>query len=438
MISMERLKLRLKLQHLLQMIKSITNLNTNTQVPVLKTDLSNMGVVDEIILSEDSELMPELDTDLENFTDKDTSLVGAIRFARIADGIISNEDFNIALPRDRNLIRLPIRNEIVYVTEIGGTFYYELVDTYLNPSLTADLTMINTIKTFDEQTETNPSTVDDYNNTFSTGIPRNENVSDREQDETYGDIYEPIDSIHRLRLYEGDLLWEGRFGQSIRFTGIDQSNEQINPAIFIRNGENGVSQANKPTGATTIEDVNRDGSTIALTNGARIIDFIPGTVSSSGNTDFKSSPKSITNYPDVLTGDNVLISSGRLIFSSRVNETIFYSKGNIGFVSDNNLSFDLGKGIIGNIKGSVQLNTNDNDVLLNTGNGRLELGDEAPHPLVRGDELVSVLEELIDQIIQQVYATPAGPTSTGPVNQPAFRRIKTQLREILSNQNFTI
>jgi hypothetical protein len=51
--------------------------------------------------------------------------------------------------------------------------------------------------------------------------------------------------------------------------------------------------------------------------------------------------------------------------------------------------------------------------------------------------LVKLLSELIDAITQQVFATPAGPTATGPLNNAAFKKIQGQLDKIKSTLNFT-
>ena len=60
----------------------------------------------------------------------------------------------------------------------------------------------------------------------------------------------------------------------------------------------------------------------------------------------------------------------------------------------------------------------------------------AVQKMVLGGELVQILDELIMAITQQIYATPVGPTSPGPVNAPAFQAIKAKLKTILSARNY--
>jgi hypothetical protein len=56
--------------------------------------------------------------------------------------------------------------------------------------------------------------------------------------------------------------------------------------------------------------------------------------------------------------------------------------------------------------------------------------------MVLGGELVQIMSDLIDAITQQIYLTPAGPSSPGPTNVAAFNSIKSKLKTILSAKNF--
>jgi hypothetical protein len=51
----------------------------------------------------------------------------------------------------------------------------------------------------------------------------------------------------------------------------------------------------------------------------------------------------------------------------------------------------------------------------------------------KGETLVSLLSEMLDLISQQIYVTPAGPTSPGPTNVAQFAALKTKLNSMLSN-----
>lgn len=86
------------------------------------------------------------------------------------------------------------------------------------------------------------------------------------------------DNIRVLRTFTGDVTLEGRWGNSIRFgsTTIDRientwSKEGAigNPITIIRNGQG--KQLNNDPWVPTVEDINRDGSSIYLTSGQKIV-----------------------------------------------------------------------------------------------------------------------------------------------------------------------
>ena len=74
---------------------------------------------------------------------------------------------------------------------------------------------------------------------------------------------------------------------------------------------------------------------------------------------------------------------------------IFYSKKNYGFISDGNLSIDNKLGIDINVKDNINIVTNDKDVVMVTGNGKIFLGSKDLEPLVKGKQLVTLLAELL-------------------------------------------
>jgi hypothetical protein len=56
--------------------------------------------------------------------------------------------------------------------------------------------------------------------------------------------------------------------------------------------------------------------------------------------------------------------------------------------------------------------------------------------MVLGGELVKILKDLITAITQQIYLTPAGPSAPGPTNVAQFNTINSQLKTILSANNY--
>ena len=56
--------------------------------------------------------------------------------------------------------------------------------------------------------------------------------------------------------------------------------------------------------------------------------------------------------------------------------------------------------------------------------------------MVLAGELIELMNELIDELCNMVFATPIGPTSAGPHNVMLFKMIKGKLSKIQSSRNF--
>lgn len=362
----------------------------------------------------------------------EAALIGSIKFRSLDDLNLSEGDLPIAHPIEKNFKNLPVKNELVEIYEFSPGFYgYRRIGLDLNPSLSTTDDSISKSFTPKAGSENNSK---NYQKVASTGIARGS--TDTSENVTYGKYYKPQLGIHKLKLYEGDQIIESRFGQSIRFSGFNNDKNEFSPTLILRNNE---SSKNRKLLQNQVveEDINRDGSIIAFTSGQYQLPFLPGTVDDNGSSDFEKKPDSFEGYPSKLIGDQILINSGRIIFSAKNAEMIFYSKKNYGFISDGGLSIDNKLGIDISVGDNVNLITNDRDVVMVTGNGSIFLGNKELEPLVKGQQLVDVLSQLIDAITNQVFLTPSGPTKVGPENISDFGNIKSKLNNILSKLNQT-
>lgn len=360
-------------------------------------------------------------------------LIGSILF-RTIDNLISAEDqLPIAHPIDKNFKSIPVKNEIVEIYDlIDGMYGYRRLTININPSVT---NTGNSIKnSFTPVKESSP-TIADYKTTSATGIT-NTNFDNSSKFDGFGKYYNPQIGLHKLKLYEGDTLIESRFGQSVRFSAYNNTANEFSPTIILRNSESSKNRK-EPEPISVEEDVNRDGSILAMTSNQYQLPFQPGTVSDGGTSDFETKPDSFADFPSKLIGDQILVNSGRLIFSAKTAEMIFYSKKNYGFISDGGLSIDNKLGINVSVNDNINVVTNSRDILLYTDNGSIFLGNKDLEPIVKGQQLVDILSELIDAITNQVFLTPSGPSAVGPNNISEFGTIKSKLNNILSKLNQT-
>jgi hypothetical protein len=120
-------------------------------------------------------------------------------------------------------------------------------------------------------------------------------------------------------------------------------------------------------------------------------------------------------YPSSLDGNQILITSDRLVFSSRKGEMIFWSKNHYGIITDGIFSVDTNLGVTINSKGNVDIQSPDKKFTIYNGdNGTIDIGNTNTQQAVNGESLVQVLDELITSIINLADSgllTPAGPVS---------------------------
>ena len=360
--------------------------------------------------------------------------IGAILYRKDLEVSPTNAELNKAYPIDDFIKSIPVKNERIELYQAdNGAYYYRRINPKNNKNNNA---LENALSNYYAPKTEETNKPDDYEK--SKNNPRVNNINKKDED-TFGKYFS-TNEVHRLKLYEGDNLIESRFGQSIRFSAYNNAKNIYAPNLIIRNNETPINFKNISISGSVSEDVNRDGSVIAMTSGDIKSEFIPGTLDDSNNSDFETKineNSAFKEYPKELKGDQILINSGRIILSAKNAEMIFYSKKNYGFISDGALSIDNKLGINAIVGDNIIVKTNDRDINLNTGNGKINLGDKDLEPMVKGQKLVDILSELIDAINQQIYLTPAGPSATGPTNLPTFNSIKSKLNTILSNLNKT-
>ena len=353
-----------------------------------------------------------------------SSLIGAIRFRTTDNQTPNNKNIPIAFPFDKNCKTIPVIGEQVEIYGQPGNYSYKRIGVEPNPSYSAK-------KRINEQFQPksdNVASSTKYNENTETLIAETNDNTKNDELDNLGKYYDVQPGLHKLKLYEGDTLIESRHGQSIRFSGYNNNKRSFSPTIIIRNSES-ITNKKKNYLESIEEDITGDGSIISLSSKDYELSNI--------GSNLKQTPKSFKEFPEKLIGDQILINSGRLIFSAKSAEMMFYSKKNYGFVSDGTLSINNGKGIEASVGEDINIVMNDRDFSIHSGKGSIFLGDDDREPLVKGKTLVSLLRDLIGEILKQQYLTPSGPTKIGPENVAAFKSIDSKLETMLSKYNQT-
>ncbi len=201
-------------------------------------------------------------------------------------------------------------------------------------------------------------------------------------------------SIKELKAEEGDIIFNGRFGQSIRFgsnvkeiidknqnllpdTGIPQS-----PNVIIRAGQ-GVeeSNANRPVN----EEINLDGSSVWMTTDQKVDIKLDNSHST-----FIWADKGSEGFG----GNRITINSDGLILNSKKNNILMSSMGFIGLTANTEIGIEV---------------PNDS--------GKVYLGDgQANQPVLGGDQTMELFGLLVDYLIE--FTNQLAPAMGSIINFP--------------------
>jgi len=246
-----------------------------------------------------------------------------------------------AVPFYPNIKNYPLLNELVYLLQLpSNNISTNITDNnfyYLTPLNTWNSQHHNAIP----NNPSNPSQVQDYDSAFQGEIRRAE---DNSSDVNLGSTFKEKLNINPLLPYEGDIIYEGRWGNSIRFSSTvknsytknDWSNvgENGDPITIIRNGQ--TDYASDPW-IPQIEDINRDLSDIWLTSTQKL-PIIP----SSNLTDSYAKSKAPED-PREYSKNQIVLNSGRLTFNAKNDSIILGANSTIHLTANESVNADANK-----------------------------------------------------------------------------------------------
>ena len=355
--------------------------------------------------------------------DFDYSWIGkAIIRPLMSQKLTEKDNLVIASPLDNNISEYPLINEtVILITQNDKLYYTRKLNSKNFPNNNIDFSI-------------EPS-ISGQNNTvlFSDKIftGKKESLTNYKGDFGFhgyaGQYFVVNNKIRTVKRYEGDLLIESRHGQTIHMTAYDSNrNNDVgsykdykdggNPMILIRNRQRPLIQEGqtltlqnspnkaevkgtkyeKNVGGYLEENINHDGSSIHITSGQTISQWVTtcykkmfGTGEEveafNGVTTFK--------YP-TLDGDQIVIQSDRLVLSSRYAETFHYSKKRYSIVTDNEYAVDAHQQIV--------ITTNTKTVI---NSPAIYLGeyDQTNEPALLGQTTVNWLYELCNWLIDHTH-----------------------------------
>jgi hypothetical protein len=193
-------------------------------------------------------------------------------------------------------------------------------------------------------------------------------------------------NIHPLMPYMGDILYEGRWGNSIRLGSTAKSKSIFanpwsrsgtngDPITIIRNGQD--RNANEFGAEPIVENVKRDLSSIYLTS----TQSLPYDLSGLQAIPYKSYtisgiPKPVT--PSQFVSPQILLNSDRIVIDAQSNDVLVGANRSIGLFGGTSINIESG-----------QINMSANDIKLGVSSD-----ESAMQPVLKGNDTVNILLQL--------------------------------------------
>ena len=353
--------------------------------------------------------------------------LGTIFYISVNDPVFGTQTSeNKAKPAQSNIKQLPLINEIVFIfplpdpnSQLGGS--------------SANNYYLNTVNVWNSQHHNalpNGLTLEenqkaDYTQTEAGNVRR---IEDGSTEINLGSTFVERSNINPLLPFEGDVIHEGRWGNSIRFSSTvsgsvndwSETGENGDPITILRNGED---PDNNPDGwVPVVEDINKDLSSIWMTSTQQI----PIEVASSNYNSYSSPP----DTPDQYVGTQVIANSDRILLNSKTDHIMLSSATSINMNAVDSVNIDTEEHIVD--ASSILLGSKDATEALMLGNKTIKLMGK----------LIDEMNMINTQLSALVSLPPGAPFA--PLNaqaiasQTLLTSYKGQLNTLLSKQNKTI
>ena len=323
------------------------------------------------------------------------SSIGTIFFEPVEVAGLTTSTKPVARPLLPNIKNYPVINELVLlfllpdkeiILQSNTVSYYYLnsINVWSNPQLNAYPNVEKDDRTQDTQRKSYQAIEEGQTRKVT-----NEAVSFQYNSPLVGGTFYPIDTIRPLLSFAGDVILEGRWGNSLRLGSTtvneDNPNETFiqnnwssqgvsgEPITILRNGQPDDA-SNEDSWIPLVEDINNDKSSIYLTSNQ----LIPL------NNNITSYPAIGSTPPEALgsySGSQVILNSNRLVFNSSKDSIILTSQNTIAISSINDTGLYSKNGNV-NLVGK-----------------EVKLGDpQANQSVILGDNFISEFENLMKKL----------------------------------------
>jgi hypothetical protein len=356
--------------------------------------------------------------------------IGAVEIIDLSGGtgdystVSENQNYRVAYPLQPGIKNYPLINEVVYLVSqptkkimqrnsAKALYYISVVNLWNHPHHNAI------------PYSAGSSTPENSKNYQDSALGSTNKLTDTSGTIKFGKYFKERSNIYPLQPFEGDLIYEGRWGNSIRLSGTAPDKNswstvgtQGDAITVIRNGQ--TDNPNKNGWDFTVEDINTDASSIYLTTTQKI-----PLLANTNYFSYKSNPPTL---PDEYTGKQVIINSGRLIFNTTEDHLLLSSAKSISLSSAGTVNIDASEMIIQTSK--------------------IYLGSKsAKEPLLLGDTTAALLKDMLNILTKLTEACAAAANGGGPVTPlnstaakllPRLQKLAPKIDSIKSTYNFTV
>lgn len=400
---------------------------------------------------------------------------------------VEKESLVWAYPLESNISEYPLVNEVVAVVKyLGQTFYTRKINynNFVNSNEKFGFELV--FGGFNDGSQKGNRELNKLTTEYQGPRSKSRYSGGYGFEGVVGRYFLVNKNIRAIRRFEGDLTFESRFGQSIRFSAYDnlRKNDKSadslkdykfngvtnpvsgveagggNPMIVIRNRQRPIlkegqllqkpplpvvtgTKVEKNVGGFIEEDINYDGSTIAMTSGMTITKWATTCYKKmfeAGKEEQPAfSPSGCTTFKfPVLDGDQIIINSDRVVLSARWGEMFQYSKKRFGIVTDSEYTVDAHEQIV--------LTTN-NKTVINSPAIYLGEYNNSNEPVLLGQTTISWLYELCNWLLAHTHwynhshvdAGAESPSQTQlPVQVQKLIGLRDSLHELLSRRVFVV
>jgi hypothetical protein len=184
-------------------------------------------------------------------------------------------------------------------------------------------------------------------------------------------------NIHPLAPFMGDVIFEGRYGQSLRLGSTAKSNSALtnnwsnagqngDPIMILRNGQS--PRASSEGWIPITEDIRNDLSSIYLTSFQRLQDF---KVANELYSSYTTPPIA----PSLFTQPQIALNSNRIVINAKTDSVLLSAQKSVGISTKGSANIDAN---------SFYISSND-----------IKLGSKnATEPVLKGDTTIELLKQL--------------------------------------------